>query len=127
MNIYIDDERAAPEGFVLVKSTREFFELLFSMSDEEVESSTFDFDYWMEQSFSGRRTGLDAIMALYERTLDTDIDREKIEVLFHSSDRFMNEKMSERWIMLKKPFIIESEQETQSSSIMSRLRRKKRK
>jgi hypothetical protein len=99
MKIYLDDERQAPEDWILVKGKREFRDLIQDMSDVELATAEFSLDHYI--SYSRAVTGMTCLEILIDELKHRKISPSLIKMSFHSSDDDMNAKMSAAWSKCK--------------------------
>ena len=86
--VYVDDQRTAPEGWVQVWNIRDALELI---EEKYKEITHIDFDYYLSET-NHAHTGLLLIHYLKRTGLNIFHQPEE-NYTFHSSDETMNERM----------------------------------
>lgn len=95
MKVYIDDQRKAPDGWVQVFNVNEAVEFIVENCDV---ITHIDFDYYLSET-DNYETGMKVIeyLMMFQEKYHVKIFHSPQEnYTFHSSDSFMNERMSAR-------------------------------
>lgn len=92
INIYLDDTRAAPDNFILVKTAHECIALLKKLSREQETCNILSLDHDLGDDDKG--TGYDVLLWIEERSFhDKDFIIPR-QILIHSSNSSAKVKMN---------------------------------
>lgn len=98
MNVWLDDERPAPEGWILCRWPEQVIDLI---KTGKVEWISLDYDLGEDSGYSNPRTGYDVITWLEEQVINHGMT--SIPVIFlHDQNPISKKKMAEGILSIKR-------------------------